>query len=98
MYPDSANFVPPVLLQLVLFAASCRNNSRQKKHTPGACMTGGVVILTLKFMGTARDRGQMEQQLRQAFAGELEQGRVFWLLANTVCEQTWIAVKAGGHK
>lgn len=56
------------------------------------------MILTLKFMGTARDRGQIEQQLRQAFAGELEQGRVLWLLANTVCEQTWIAVKAGGDK
>lgn len=56
------------------------------------------MILTLKFMGTARDRGQIEQQLRQTFAGELEQGRVLWLLANTVCEQTWIAVKAGGDK
>ncbi len=61
-----------------------------QRHTFEA---GGLVIITLKFTGTGKDRGQTYALLNDIYQGVLDRGVMVWLLANTVCEQTWIARK-----
>lgn len=54
-----------------------------------------MIILTLKFAGRGYDRTQTEIKLNETFQGHKLQGRMVWLMANTACEQTWVATKLG---
>ena len=54
---------------------------------------GGLAIITLKFTGTGRDRSAHGSLLEELYRGVLQGGTLVWLLANTVCETTWIATK-----
>eukprot|EP00877_Chromochloris_zofingiensis_P006112 jgi/Chrzof1/1754/Cz10g19220.t1 len=56
---------------------------------------GGVLIMTLKFFGYGRDRSHAVNKLQAYYGAELEPGMCLWLLANTKCERTFIARKAG---
>ncbi|KAF6263544.1 hypothetical protein COO60DRAFT_1668602 [Scenedesmus sp. NREL 46B-D3] len=52
---------------------------------------GGWLILTLKFYGRGREKATMVHHLDKYFQSEMEGGRLTWLLANTLCERTYLA-------
>lgn len=52
---------------------------------------GGWLILTLKFYGKGREKATMVNHLDGYFKSEMEGGRLTWLLANTLCERTYLA-------
>ena len=58
---------------------------------------GGMLIYTLKFAGVSRDRAKSKAKLVEEFGSHMEEGRLVWLMANTINERTYIARRAGGH-
>ena len=57
---------------------------------------GGTIIMTMKFYGIGRDRSAPENRVLEAFgcSVEPESGKAVWLMANTVNERTFIAVRS----
>jgi hypothetical protein len=56
---------------------------------------GGTIIMTMKFYGLGRDRSAPESRVLEALgcSVEPESGKAVWLMANTVNERTFIAVR-----
>ncbi|DBA93670.1 TPA: hypothetical protein ACH3X3_013742 [Trebouxia sp. C0006] len=57
---------------------------------------GGTIIMTMKFYGLGRDRSAPESRVLEAFGCSVEpgSGKAVWLMANTVNERTFIAVRS----
>lgn len=57
---------------------------------------GGLLVLTLKLRGRGRDRSQWQAEAEGALCPlGCDPPTLLWLLANTVCERTCVARKAG---
>ena len=54
---------------------------------------GGLLVLTLKFPGLGRVKGSWEARLTQGLGVKFRFARLVWLLANTSCERTFIAIR-----
>jgi hypothetical protein len=55
---------------------------------------GGVLVLTCKFRGIARDRAGWAARLEAALGAQFGHVQLYWLLANTVNERTLVAVRS----
>ena len=57
---------------------------------------GGLIIMTMKFYGIGRDRSAVETRVIERFGSSIEANtaRAVWLMANTVNERTFIAVRS----
>lgn len=55
---------------------------------------GGLIIMTMKFYGLGRDSSATEARIIEKFGSSIESSsaKTVWLMANTVNEQTFIAV------
>ncbi|KAG2490785.1 hypothetical protein HYH03_010707 [Edaphochlamys debaryana] len=54
---------------------------------------GGSLILTLKTFGRGKDKESYGAELAERLGPGFEPGRLVWLLSNTLCERTYVAVK-----
>lgn len=57
---------------------------------------GGIIIMTMKFYGLGRDRSATEARILEAFGSSIicDSAKAVWLMANTVNERAFIAVRS----
>lgn len=57
---------------------------------------GGLIIMTMKFYGIGRDRSAIAARITKAFGSSIESksAKAIWLMANTVNERTFVAVRS----
>ena len=50
---------------------------------------GGYLIITLKFVGVGRERGEWLEKIPALLDCKVRQARLLWLFSNTVYERTY---------
>ncbi len=58
---------------------------------------GGLLVMTLKFPGTGRQKGLWQPRLIAGLGVRFKFAKLVWLLSNTNCERTFLAIRHSDH-